>query len=95
MPVPHMEAQMLPKNPQPNVKRADGSLWEASFEVSANGASLWAVGLFDKQRSYCFRRLSPSPRPWWRFWAPKYVRTGEVWVGGDMSAGGFTASAAT
>ena len=88
---------MLPRNPMPSIERNDGTLWEASYEVADDGSAMWARGLFDPSRSFCFRKLRPVAVSWWKFWSPRvrYVRTGEVWIGGDMSAAGFTVSTPT
>jgi hypothetical protein len=81
----------LTKFPTPRVRHVrDGSLWEASWEVDEFGRDLWMVGLFNRDRAYYFRKLELNiARRWWCWWRPKYGRTGEVWIGGDMRKAGF------
>lgn len=77
----------LPDHPTPKVRRADGSLWEASWNENMS----WVVGLFDGSRSFFFRKLEPNAsRHWWCPWRPQWRRTGETWEGRSLDAAGFS-----
>ena len=73
----------LPTHPTPRLrKRADGSIWEASWQTSVTGEDLWAIGLFNPARAHYYRKLIPNiQRKWFTPWRPIWIRTGEIWEG--------------
>ena len=75
------------KNPQPEIQRDDGTVWEASYKSEGSAMAC----LFNRSLpSLYFRELIANPRrTWWRWWEPEYLRTGKTWEGHNFSDGGF------